>query len=164
MQKITAYTGWTIEYFEDSWPNLLQMLIRGDIDILSDVSYTEKRSELILYPDLPMGSESYYLYIDADNPSISSDSLASLNGTKIGVNKGSVQAGYLQEWTKQNKLTLEIIELTGDEADSMEKLVRGDIDGYVSMNSFGPKKGSFPFSGSARPIITMPSTKSARTC
>ena len=25
-QKISAYTGWTFEYVEDSWPNLLQKL------------------------------------------------------------------------------------------------------------------------------------------
>ena len=25
-QKISAYTGWTYEYVEDSWPNLLQKL------------------------------------------------------------------------------------------------------------------------------------------
>ena len=31
-QKISAYTGWTYEYVEDSWSNLLQMLIDGKID------------------------------------------------------------------------------------------------------------------------------------
>ena len=31
-QKISAYTGWTYEYVEDSWPNLLEMLKKGEID------------------------------------------------------------------------------------------------------------------------------------
>ena len=30
-QKISAYTGWTYEYVEDSWPNLFQMLKDGEI-------------------------------------------------------------------------------------------------------------------------------------
>ncbi len=37
-QKIAAHTGWIYEYVEDSWPNLLQMLMDGKIDLLSDVS------------------------------------------------------------------------------------------------------------------------------
>ena len=39
-QKISAYTGWTYEYVEGSWPELLQKLMDGDIDLLSDVSVT----------------------------------------------------------------------------------------------------------------------------
>ena len=31
--KISAYTGWTFEYVEDSWANLLQKLMRGEIDL-----------------------------------------------------------------------------------------------------------------------------------
>ena len=42
-QKISAYTGWTYEYVEDSWPNLLQKLKDGEIDLLSDVSYEPER-------------------------------------------------------------------------------------------------------------------------
>ena len=64
-QKIAAHTGWTYEYVEDSWPNLLQMLIDGKIDLMSDVSYTSQRAELMLYSSLAMGAESYYIYIDA---------------------------------------------------------------------------------------------------
>ena len=38
-QKISAYTGWTFEYVEDSWPNLFEKLEKGEIDLLADVSY-----------------------------------------------------------------------------------------------------------------------------
>lgn len=31
-QKIAAYTGWNYEYVEGSWPDLLQMLMDGEID------------------------------------------------------------------------------------------------------------------------------------
>ena len=37
-QKVAAYTGWEYEYVSASWPELLQMLERGEIDLLSDVS------------------------------------------------------------------------------------------------------------------------------
>ena len=54
--KIAAYTGWTYEYVEDSWPNLFQMLKDGELDILSDVSYRPERTEFMSFPDLPMGA------------------------------------------------------------------------------------------------------------
>ena len=58
-RRIAAHTGWTYEYVEDSWPNLLQMLIDGEIELMSDVSYTEERSKLMLFPSIEMGTESY---------------------------------------------------------------------------------------------------------
>ena len=69
-RRIAAHTGWTYEYVEDSWPNLMQMLIDGKLDLLSDVSYKEERAALMLYPALAMGAESYYVYMDADNTEI----------------------------------------------------------------------------------------------
>ena len=46
-RKIAAYTGWNYEYVEGSWPELLQMLIDGEIDLMSDVSFTDERAESI---------------------------------------------------------------------------------------------------------------------
>ena len=60
--KIAAYTGWSYEYVTGSWSELLSMLIKGDIDLMSDVSYTAERSERMLFPELPMGAEEYYLF------------------------------------------------------------------------------------------------------
>ena len=41
--KLSAYNGWTYEYVEGSWPELLHMLETGEIDLMSDVSYTPER-------------------------------------------------------------------------------------------------------------------------
>ncbi len=116
--KIAAYTGWTYEYVEDSWSNLLQKLKVGEIDLLSDVSFTAERANSMFYPDLPMGSEAYYIFIDANNKAISADNLSSFNGKKIGVNQGSVQEGFLREWAQKHNLAIEIVPLTTEEAES----------------------------------------------
>lgn len=57
--KIAAYSGWTYEYVSGSWSDLMQMLRNGEIDLLSDVSYTEERADQMLFPDLSMGTEEY---------------------------------------------------------------------------------------------------------
>ena len=96
-EKIAAYTGWDYEYVEGSWPELLQMLINGEIDLMSDVSYTDERAESMLFSSLPMGAEEYYIFISPDNEEINRDDLSTFNGKKAGVNKGSVQAGFFRE-------------------------------------------------------------------
>lgn len=143
-QKIAAHTGWKYEYVEDSWPNLLQMLMDGEIDLLSDVSYTKERTDHMLFPALPMGSESYYLYVDADNTVITQEDLSSLNGKKIGVNKGSFQVDLLRDWADQYELSVNIVELTNDETYFMSMLADGKIDALVSMDSVGAEERVIP--------------------
>ena len=47
--KLSAYNGWTYEYVSGSWPDLLHMLETGEIDLMSDVSYTPKREENMFF-------------------------------------------------------------------------------------------------------------------
>lgn len=144
-QKISAYTGWTYEYVEDSWPNLLEMLKKGEIDLLSDVSYKEEREEYMFYPDLPMGTESYYIFISADNREINIEDITSLDGKKIGVNKGSIQEGFLKEWADKYEIDIEIIPLTVHETESMDMVFSGELDGYASVYDFDTEQEVIPF-------------------
>ncbi|MBR4540467.1 MAG: transporter substrate-binding domain-containing protein [Clostridia bacterium] len=72
-RKIAAYTGWRYEYVEGTWSELIQMLAQGEIDLMSDVSYMAERTESMLYPNLPMGTETYYIYTALDNAGISAE-------------------------------------------------------------------------------------------
>jgi len=133
-QKIAAYTGWKYEYVTTSWPKLLQMLQDGEIDLLSDVSYTEERAKSMLYSALPMGEEEYYIFVSNHNKTISLDNYASFNGKRAGVNKDSVQKDCLITWAEKYGIKPEIVELTGGERDSLQQLSRGAIDYYVGTN------------------------------
>ena len=137
-QKIAVYTGWSYEYVEGSWPELYQMLLNGEIDLLSDVSYTPERSELMLFGDLPMGAEEYYLFISGSNPKkIDTDDITTLNGVVVGVYKDSVQKALFEEWAHKNGLQLEIKELSGSETECKEMLIRGEIDAFVTLDDYG---------------------------
>lgn len=143
-RRIAAHTDWTYEYVEDSWPNLFQMLVNGEIDLLSDVSYTEERSDLVSYPALAMGAESYFIYCDSDNTDIDPERLESLNGKRIGVNRDSLQADLLRDWAAKNHVTPQILELTDDETFTMSMLNQGELDALVSMDSFGAQDRVIP--------------------
>ena len=143
-QKIAAYTGWKYEYVEGSWPELLQMLEDGKIDLLSDVSYTDERAERMLYSSIPMGAEEYYLFAAPGHQQFAPDDYAMFNGKKIGANKGSVQIGYFNDWANDNGVKAEIVELTGSEEDNLNQLVRGDIDLYLAVDGFFDKGACVP--------------------
>ena len=133
-QKIAAYTGWEYQYVTASWPQLLEMLKQGEIDMLSDVSYTQERTQSMLYSSLPMGEEEFYAYVNSRNHSISMDDYTSFNGKKIGVDKGSVQAQKFAEWAKQYGIEADVVELTSVQQDTVQKLIYGEIDVFISAN------------------------------
>lgn len=143
-QKIAAYTGWTYEYVEGSWPELFQMLQDGEIDLMSDVSYAPERAESMLFPSQAMGAEEYYIFVAPDNEAIRQDDPRTLNGKKIGVNKGSIQIGFFREWAEQNGVQADLIELTGLDSEAMQKVLAGELDAYLSLDAYGGQGSAIP--------------------
>ena len=144
--KIAAYTGWSYEYVSGSWSELLQMLISGEIDLMSDVSYTEERAELMLFPELPMGAEEYYLFIAPGNTEIRSSDYATLNGKRVGSNKDSIQTVFYREWAARNGVEAELVELSCSEAESLRMLETGELDAYVTVDAFTDPEQAVPVS------------------
>ena len=136
-RKIAAYTGWEYEYVEGTWTDLFGMLERGEIDMLSDVSYTKERAEKFLYPSIPMGRENYYVYKDSTNADISAEDLSTLNGKRIGVTKNSIQTEIYRDWAEKRGITTELIELDISDNDSIKMLLKGELDAFVSLDSYG---------------------------
>ncbi len=60
-RKISEYTGWRYEYVYGDYGDLYQLLLDGEIDLLAGLAWKEERTDLIGYPDKPMGNETYNL-------------------------------------------------------------------------------------------------------
>ncbi len=136
-QRIAIYTGWTYEYVEGSWPELLEKLIAGELDLLSDVSYTEERADQMLYSAEAMGSEGYHIFIAPENTSIRPDDFSTLNGKRVAVNKNSLQEALFAAWAEEQHVTPEIIEVTEREPVLLEMLGRGELDALVTLDTYG---------------------------
>lgn len=135
-QKIAGYTNWEYEYVEGSFPELLEMLKAGDIDLLSDVSYTEQRAAEMLFSSQPMGAEEYYIYIAANGAGIKSGDPSSLKGRKVGINKDSYQEMLFMDWMKKYNVDAKIIELESSHNDSMQMLKDGELDAFVTIDVY----------------------------
>ena len=136
-QRVATYAGWKYEYVEGSWSQLLEKLIAGEIDLLSDVSYTPKRAEKILYSAEPMGSEGYHVFIAPNNTEIKPDDFSTFNGKRLGVNKNSIQAQLFRKWAEKHDVHPEIIELSVKTPKMLEMLAKGEIDMLVTLDTYG---------------------------
>ena len=142
--KISAYSGWRYEYVNGSWSELLQMLIDGKIDLMSDVSYTEERAKNMLFSDQPMGTEEYYLFVAPSNEDISPTDTSTINGKRVGVAKDSLQAGLYRKWAQQNGVKAEVVELVASEDDFLRLLNDRKLDAYVTVDSFVKPEHAMP--------------------
>ncbi len=136
-QRVATYTGWKYEYVEGSWSELFEMLVAGEIDMLSDVSYTEERAQKILYSAEAMGSEDYHVFIAPDNTEIRPDDFSTFNGKRLGVNKNSIQEQLFIEWAEKHDVEPEIVELSVKTPEMLEMLKSGEIDMLVTLDTYG---------------------------
>ena len=133
-QALAVYTGWDYEYVPGSWPELLEKLTNGEIDVLSDVSHTTERETEMLFSSQPMGTEDYYIYKSPSNNNISNDDFSTFNGKKIGINKNSIMVDYFNNWASQKHVNVEVVELVDSVDGALKKLNRGEIDLYANMD------------------------------
>ena len=110
-QAVSAYTGWDYDYVEGDWSELLHKLENGEIDLMAALSYTDERADKMLFSELPMGEEKYYLYVDLNNTDISTSDLTTLNNKRIVVMKDSVQATQFYEWEEKQEIKTQYVYL-----------------------------------------------------
>ncbi len=104
----------------------------GEIDILGDISYTDERAENMLFSDMPMGEEKYYIYTDASNMDLTAGNLDSFEGKNIGVSKDNIVEDVLNEWESKYGLHTKHINVSTT-TEIMDKLSKHEIDCFVSV-------------------------------
>ena len=141
LQTLSGYTGWQFEYVTCDWSDCFEKLENGEIDIMGGISYTEDRTEEMLFSDEPMGVEKYYLYADLSRADISASDFKTLNGKKIGVLMGTEPEVMLTEWEEKYGLETEHVNISNNE-DVKQKLADHEIDCFVSLEeSFWAERG-----------------------
>jgi len=141
LETLSGYTGWQFEYVTCDWSNCFEKLKNGEIDIMGGISYTEDRTEEMLFSDEPMGVEKYYLCADLSRADISASDFKTLNGKKIGVLMGTEPEVMLTEWEEKYGLETEHVNISNNE-DVKQKLANHEIDCFVSLEeSFWAERG-----------------------
>ena len=141
LETLSGYTGWQFEYVTCDWSDCFEKLKNGEIDIIGGISYTEDRTQEMLFSDEPMGVEKYYLYADLARADISASDFKTLNGKKIGVLMGTEPEVMLTEWEEKHGIKTQHVNISNNE-DVKQKLANHEIDCFVSLEeSFWAERG-----------------------
>ena len=132
MQALAGYTEWKFEYVKCDWSDCFDKLENGEIDIMGDISYTDERTQKMLFSDKPMGEERYILYADLSDTDIGMSDLKSLDGKRVGVLMDTEPEIMLTEWENKNGIHTEHVNVNNND-DVEKKLANHEIDCFVSL-------------------------------
>lgn len=121
LQNIAGYAGWSYEYVPGTWKDCFKQLENDEVDLLGGISYTEERAEKMLFSDMPMGEEEYYIYADAPNIELTAAELGSFEGKKIGVLKDHTPEDVLDKWEVRYEIahaTYQYFQCRGDSGEA----------------------------------------------
>lgn len=130
-QEIAKYTGWTYEYvYGDSFADIYQMLVTGEVDMIAGVSKTNDKMEEVLFPDYAMGGDNYYIFGPKGGTEYSPEDTDALNGARIGVKAESYMSTLIEKYAQENDFTCETVMYDSLE-DRVEAIERGELD-YIA--------------------------------
>ncbi|ORT99740.1 putative sensory box/GGDEF family protein [Anaerovibrio sp. JC8] len=115
IQRVSYYANWHCIYVYGDWNTILDKLYNGEIDLMAGVSKTPERMEKVLFPDYPMGSESYYIYVHANNP-LANQGMAALAGHTVSVNHNTLMETILRNWNDSENHHVRIKTFSGNQS------------------------------------------------
>ena len=101
-------------------------------DIMGDISYTEERTQKMLFSDEPMCEEKYILYADLSNMDIGTSDFKFMDGKRVGVLIDTEPEIMLTEWENKNGIHTEHVNVYNND-DVEKKLANHEIDCFVSL-------------------------------
>lgn len=103
-EKLRAYAGWDVEYvgYENSWPEMLEMLVSGDVDMLLNVSRTPQRDEVLNYSETDIGIANIILAARSDDSRFSVKNYSTFDGACIGILAGDIANEYVEEYASSH--------------------------------------------------------------
>ncbi len=140
LKEISQYTGWTYEFVEiegdlnTQLTTLMDMLKKGDIDLLGAMSYHESLAKLYDYPTENYGNAYNVIAIRTDDERYDEYNLTESKGFKIALDKKAENrnASFLQ-FAELNGMNYEIVWCKDGYA-QMQAVTDGKADGFLTVD------------------------------
>ncbi|SDU04825.1 EAL domain-containing protein [Halopseudomonas salegens] len=138
LQAIAEEENWQLIAVPCQWLACLDMLDSGDIDLMPDMAWSERRGEHYAFHQTPALRSWSQLYQSADQ---NIHSLLDLDGKRIAVLSGSIQQQYLQELASSFALRVEWV-LVDSFVEGFDAVNAGVADVVVANQLFGDQESS----------------------
>ncbi|MGX8833389.1 transporter substrate-binding domain-containing diguanylate cyclase [Amedibacillus sp. YH-ame6] len=137
LMQIAQYTGWKYEFVEvegdanQRITTLMEMLKKGEIDLLGDTKYIESLSNDYDYTSEPYGSAYNVIAVKDDSNLLDLNGILNKKNLKIGIMKNSSKReSYLNQYADSNGFSYEKV-LCENEEDLVTKLDKNEIDAFL---------------------------------
>lgn len=121
---VTQLTGLTFKQAntpEISWTQLLEMLERGDLDLVSELAYSQDRKDRFLWPKKHYSSDFYALLSRADYPDLNMNQIMH---ARVGLIKNTAAAELYRDWFPNS--TNDVV--LADYPAAFDVLEKGEVD------------------------------------
>lgn len=135
LQKVGRYLPYTYEYvgYDKSWQEMLEMLERGEIDILTSGGKTEEREKRYEYSENAIGTTVTMIAVKAGDERFVPKDYKTYQGARLGFLKNSYRNERFQEFAKEKGFEYEGV-YYDTYSEMAEDLQTGVLDGIVSSN------------------------------
>ncbi|WP_313951294.1 transporter substrate-binding domain-containing protein, partial [Accumulibacter sp.] len=128
-----AQEGWRLQFVHDDWQQLLDLLERGEIDLLTGIAYTPERADRFRFTKHMVLSNWGVVYA---KPGSKIQSLFELQGKRVALVPGATHSDQLSELV--DKFGVRIIPVLAEDYEQVFALVAGgEADAGVVSRVFG---------------------------
>lgn len=138
LEYIASKEGWSIEWVSGTWPQCEKRLRNGEIDIMPDVGYTEKRAERFAFQEEVTLVSWSRVYVPEGSQI---ESIPDLNDKNIAMLRGSVNytgPGGIKDLVESFHINCNFVE-AADYNEVFELLKKAEVDAGVVNKNFGAK-------------------------
>lgn len=133
LNEIADRSHWQLKYIDCEWQECLRQLEKGDIDLMPDVAYSERRDKRFDFNHEVVLSNWTMLYA---RKSSSLSSFDDLQGKRIAVITGSIQYNTIKRRAAEFHVTPIFIELKSSEA-TLKAVAKGSADAALVNRLYG---------------------------
>ncbi len=164
LYELAKYTDWQYHFVPfKSWGEAVESLKQGKVDLLPTMLKTPEREKQMFFSTRRMGNIYVALIVPKKDATSTYGDLSTLQGQRIGVRRGTVDATKFQEWAANNNLQYVLVEFNGQK-DLLQALDEGQIKGaaltytglsraYRAIAEFAPQDMYFAVAPQRRDIF-----------
>ncbi len=129
LSRIAEETGWSYEYvFLESWSLGEELLMNGELDLLSPAEMTRERVNDFLFTDSALGGS--YMIICTTDSGMRYEDITAISKMRIATEKGTSLVERYRIWAEMQGIPYNLIEYDSYELASAA-LKRGDVDALL---------------------------------
>lgn len=136
LDEIARREGWKIEYVYGNWADGLTWIKTGEVDVLTNVAFTNDRAAFLDYGKEPLLTVWSELYVPRNSII---DDIQGVSGKKIALMKGDFNAASFKNLVEQFGIPCQYVEY-GNFEEVFKAIASRQVDGGVVNNTFGSAK------------------------